>query len=60
MLILSFPRDSYAPKRSVDWLADQFKNSRIDRKHIIPEESGLEEIGLLDFSGKSSAILYGE
>lgn len=49
MLILSFPRDSYAPKRSVDWLADQYKNARIDRKHIIPEESGLEEIGHFGF-----------
>jgi len=49
MLILSFPRDSYAPKRSVDWLADQYINAKIDRKHIIPENSGLEEIGHFGF-----------
>lgn len=52
ILILSFPRDTYAPKRSVDWLAAQFKNARIDRRHIIPEESGLEEIGHFGFFRK--------
>ncbi|UOB16536.1 alpha/beta hydrolase family protein [Abyssalbus ytuae] len=49
IMVLSFPKDTYAPKKSVDWLADQFKNAKVDRKHIIPAESGLDEIGHFGF-----------
>ena len=44
VLVLSFPRDSYAPKQAVDWLSDQFKNAQVDRKHIIPEDLNIEDI----------------
>jgi predicted alpha/beta hydrolase len=44
MLILSFPRDFYAPKPSVDWLASQFSKANIDRRHIIPEELGIPDV----------------
>lgn len=49
ILVLSFPRDIYAPKKMVDWLANQFKNAKVDRRHLIPEELGVEEIGHFGF-----------
>lgn len=49
VLALSFPKDEYASKKSVDWLAKQFKNANIDRRHIIPKDLGIENIGHFGF-----------
>ncbi len=49
ILVLSFPRDRYASKKTVDWLANQFKNASVDRRHLVPEELGVEEIGHFGF-----------
>jgi len=38
MLMWSFPKDSYAPRKSVDWLAKQYKNAEITRMHY-PKEN---------------------
>lgn len=37
ILSLSFSRDSFAPKKTVDWLTSQYKNAQIKRVHHIPE-----------------------
>lgn len=44
LLMLSFPRDIYAPKAAVDWLAKQYRNTKLDRRHLIPEEMGIEDV----------------
>lgn len=44
VLALSFPRDWYAPKQAVDWLANQFTNATVDRQHIIPEDLNIEDV----------------
>ena len=49
MLVLSFPRDSYAPKKTVDWLSNLFTNATVDRRHLIPNELKIEEIGHFGF-----------
>ena len=38
MLSWSFPKDSFAPKETVDWLARQYKNSQVTRIHYPLEE----------------------
>lgn len=45
LLSLSFPKDEYATKTSVDWLANLFTNATIDRRHINPEEMGIKNVG---------------
>lgn len=45
ILVLSFPNDKYASKSSVDWLANQFTNASVDRRHIIPEKLDIPHIG---------------
>ena len=49
LLSLSFPKDEYASKKSVDWLANKFSNAKIDRRHIIPKDIGIENIGHFGF-----------
>lgn len=44
VLMLSFPRDSYASKASVDWLALKFTNTKVDRRHLIPEDLQIEDV----------------
>jgi len=44
ILVLSFPRDFYAPKSSVDWLANQYSKAKIDRRHIKPEELNIPDV----------------
>ena len=44
VLSLSFPRDKYAPKDSVDWLASKFTNTKVDRRHLIPEDLQIEDV----------------
>ena len=38
ILSWSFPKDSFAPKKTVDWLAEQFKNAQVTRIHFPKEE----------------------
>jgi len=49
MLALSFPKDEFAPKSSVDWLANQFDHVSLERKHIIPQEYNIPTIGHFGF-----------
>lgn len=35
MLILSFPKDHFAPKQTVDWLASVYSYAKVDRRHLI-------------------------
>ncbi len=49
MLVLSFYKDVYASKASVDWLANQFVNTKVDRRHLIPEELSIPNIGHFGF-----------
>lgn len=49
MLAISFPKDEYAPKNAVDWLAKQFTNAKIERRHIIPEDIGISNVGHFGF-----------
>lgn len=49
LLALSFPKDEYAPKVAVDWLSNQFINANIERRHIIPEDLGISNIGHFGF-----------
>lgn len=44
ILALSFPRDFYAPKSSVDWLANQYSKAQIDRRHILPKELNIPDV----------------
>ncbi|WAC01761.1 hypothetical protein N7U66_17985 [Lacinutrix neustonica] len=49
MLSLSFPRDKFAPKLAVDWLAHRFENAAMDRQHIIPKHLILKMFNILVF-----------
>lgn len=52
LLSLSFPKDTYATKASVDWLAKQFTNAQIDRRHLIPEVLDIKNVGHFGFFRK--------
>lgn len=49
LLAISFPKDEYATKVAVDWLAKQFTNANIERRHIIPKELGISNVGHFGF-----------
>lgn len=49
VLVLSFPKDEFAPKQTVDWLANNFTNAKVDRRHLIPEELNIANIGHFGF-----------
>ncbi|WP_179005402.1 alpha/beta hydrolase family protein [Winogradskyella forsetii] len=49
LLALSFPNDEFASKVAVDWLAKQFVNAKVDRRHILPEELGISDVGHFGF-----------
>lgn len=38
ILSWSFPKDFYAPEKTVDWLAEQYKNAQIKRVHYAEEK----------------------
>jgi len=44
LLSFSFPRDNYAPKATVDWLTDQYKNAEAKRVHHIPPNNKLHRL----------------
>ncbi|MGB6268773.1 MAG: alpha/beta fold hydrolase [Olleya sp.] len=41
---VSFPRDQFASKASVDWLTDRFSNAIIHRQHIIPKDLNISDV----------------
>lgn len=45
ILSLSFPADPLAPPRTVDWLANQYPNARMDRIHYTDEGNGPGHFG---------------
>ncbi|WP_179345551.1 alpha/beta hydrolase family protein [Winogradskyella ursingii] len=49
LLSLSFPNDEYASVSSVDWLTKQFINSNVDRRHVVPGDLGIPNIGHFGF-----------
>lgn len=49
VLVLSFPNDEYASKCSVDWIAEQFTNAKVNRQHIIPEDLNITNVGHFGF-----------
>ena len=49
LLALSFTKDKFASKASVDWLAAQFTEAKLDRQHIIPEDLGIANVGHFGF-----------
>ncbi|EPR70470.1 putative dehydrogenase [Winogradskyella psychrotolerans RS-3] len=49
LLALSFTKDKFAPKASVDWLAEQFIKAKLDRQHIIPDDLGISNVGHFGF-----------
>ncbi|WP_299102570.1 alpha/beta fold hydrolase [uncultured Winogradskyella sp.] len=52
MLALSFPNDEFASKSSVDWLANQFVNAKVDRQHIAPNDLNIDNVGHFGFFRK--------
>jgi len=44
LLSFSFPKDHFAPKATVDWLTDQFKNAKVQREHYIPSNDKLHRL----------------
>ncbi|WP_452228750.1 alpha/beta hydrolase family protein [Lacinutrix sp. MEBiC02404] len=44
VLSLSFPRDTFAPKEAVDWLASKFTNTKVDRRHLIPKDLQIDDV----------------
>jgi len=49
---LSFPRDIFASKASVDWLASKFTNAQMDRLHLIPETLNINDVQHFGFFKK--------
>lgn len=58
VLSWSFPRDSFAPRITVDWLAKQYKNAQVTRLHY--PETNLEQPGHFGFFKKSFKELLWE
>ena len=52
LLSLSFPKDEYATKDAVDWLTKQFSSAKVERRHIIPDTIGIENVGHFGFFRK--------
>lgn len=44
ILSLSFPKDHFAPGRTVDWLTAQYRNAQVERVHYIPDSSKLSQL----------------
>jgi len=55
MLLISIDDDSFAPKKSVDYLAEKvFINADTQRLHLVPKDYNLKQIGHNDFFRKSN------
>ncbi|MGI9552445.1 MAG: alpha/beta hydrolase family protein [Aurantibacter sp.] len=44
LLSWSFPQDHYAPKETVDWLTNQYKNAKVERIHHVPLKGQLNKL----------------
>jgi predicted alpha/beta hydrolase len=51
-LSYSFADDDYGPRDAADWLAAQFVNAQVDRRHIEPRDIGVESLGHFGFYRK--------
>lgn len=49
LTVYSCPNDEFAPKGAVDWLADKYSQANKTRKHLNPNDYGVESIGHFDF-----------
>jgi predicted alpha/beta hydrolase len=49
MLMISLDDDTYAPKQTVDNLAQCYSRAEIERKNIVPKECNADSIGHLNF-----------
>ncbi|TPN89041.1 alpha/beta hydrolase family protein [Aquimarina algicola] len=55
MLLVSIDDDLFAPKICVDILGDRvYKNAKVTRKHLLPSEYSLKNIGHFDFFRKKN------
>lgn len=53
MLVISIDDDNFAPKKSVDILAEKvFTHAKVKRLHIVPEDYGIKHLGHNDFFRK--------
>ena len=48
----------FAPKKAVDWFAQQFVNAAVTRIHIVPENFGLEKLEHFNFFRKSMRSIF--
>lgn len=44
ILSLSFPKDHFAPKATVDWLTEQYENAKVERLHYTPPNDKLNRL----------------
>jgi predicted alpha/beta hydrolase len=49
MLSFSFEDDTYAPKAAVDALHSLYAQAQIERRHVVPRDLGVKEIGHFGF-----------
>ena len=49
LTVYSCPKDEFAPKGAVDWLADKYTQANKTRKHLNPSDYGVDAIGHFDF-----------
>ena len=48
LLSISVADDFFAPEQSVDWLTNQYQNTKLTRKHLFPAEFDVSKIGHFD------------
>ncbi len=53
ILSYSFPKDSYAPKKTVDWLANQYGSNKIKRVHYTPAKENINKLKHFGFFRES-------
>ena len=58
VMMLSFSDDDYVPLPNARWLLDQLRSARVEHRHLVPEEVGLDEIGHFGFFRRKNAILW--
>ena len=58
LVSFSTENDNYAPKSAVDWLTDKYVNALTQRKHLIPKDLGLKNIGHFGFFRSKNTIIW--
>ena len=48
LLSISVADDFFAPEQSVDWLTNQYQNTKLTRKHLFPADFDVSKIGHFD------------